>query len=174
MIGGRTKIVFIIVSLYLLLSGSALTWFVLRVNETGRAMSEQVKVIADTMAQEQVFRELNDLVSSTEDSRLALEKFVLTEDETIGFLTEIETIGREQKVDLETTSLQVEESEDSDFDTLLVSFSAEGSVVALQKMLSILETLPYHSELRKMKLDYAAKEGTPSLTVTLAVTLMKV
>lgn len=173
MIGKNTKIFLIISVAYLAIALSALGWVLFKVDDLGRSMEAQVSVIADSLAQDKALTELEDLVGSSDSMRTSLEHYVLTEDDTIDFLTNIENIGTQQGVKLETSSLRVVESEGV-FDTLVIKFFILGNEDRLFNMIKIFETLPYHSSLKDVQLHKSVKGESASLSVTLAVSLIKV
>ncbi len=173
MMGRNAKISLIISLAFMLTSLTALTWVILKVDQEGDNIHAQVKVIADSLAQEKEYRDLENLVVSSAVKREQIAQFVLTEDKTIDFLSQVETIGEEQGVNLQTTSLEVKPGEGM-FDSLLVSFSLKGEEDRLYKMIKILEELPYHGELRELDFTRKGRDGNSTVRVQLAVSIVKI
>lgn len=167
----KTKFVLIVASLYFIGAASAFAVTTYTVNTKGQALEQYVQAIADRVAAEQKYQEVSELIQETAAEREALTKYLLAEDDTITFLASIETIGVEQGVILETNSLQVVNKEGNP-GILEIQFGITGSEVLVFRMLSILESLPYHSTLTKLKFERSeAGSDTVKLLVTLHVTL---
>ncbi len=167
----RTKIIFIIALVYLSLSLFVLWWMFSSVEKTGQEMSAQAIILADNMAQEREVGDLSRLVDASFVVRSQLEEFVLAEAETVNFLADIELIGNEQGVKLETSSLEVIDS-GGEFPILLVDFSIIGYEKDALKMIKILENIPYHSELRSITFDRNPdNESLVLISTTLAVSM---
>lgn len=164
----KTKIIFILSIIYLAGALAAFVIVNITVDQMGEKLKSNVKVIADRFAQEKKYDELNELIVSTTQERENLTKYVLSEDDAVTFLADIERVGAEQGVEFETNSLQVVEHPNAK-DYLEVKFSMTGSEVLVMRMLNILESLPYDSELAYLNLIRTDEET--KLSVTLNVTL---
>lgn len=163
----KTKIIFVIALLFLLGAGTAFVLVSLEVERVGTTLESRVKVIADQLAKEQKFTELTELVVSTEAERGELNKYILSEADTISFLAEVERIGAEHGVELNTNSLNATEKE-GEPNTLTVSFTIVGEEPLVFRMLTILESLPYESQVQQIsyKLDEEAR-----MDINLSLTL---
>lgn len=136
----------------------------------GDELVHEVKVVADSDAQEQVNREVSLLGASTQDERMALTTYLLTEEETITFLGTIEQTALEQGVVLATESLKVTKGTDV-FDTLVISFSVEGLKANVYNMLHLLETLPYHAYVTKTSFSNTTTNGVVSVKGPIELTI---
>ena len=170
----KTKGVFIFSLLFFMGSFVMLGWVWYEVNEAAASLFEQAKVIADKSAREQKFKEFSVLVEETGVERDALMFHVLTGDQTISFLSDIERIAKQQGVELTTNSLTVSET-GGDFDALAITFSVSGREVVIDRMIRIFETLPYHGNITRLQLSRGEDEngfsimaGTIKLTVSLS------
>lgn len=171
MMTGKTKIIGIISLAYVFIAVAVLSSVIFEVITAGQALTERVTAIADKNAKVKVYSELSNLVKATKDQRETLSGFVLTEENTSAFLTDIESIGMSQNVTLTTDSLQVTK-QDGLFDLLSIQFTLEGSESSVAKMLMVFETLPYHSLVSSLTYERVANGGVKS-TLGLEVTLLK-
>jgi hypothetical protein len=140
-----------------------------KIYSLGKELESKVALIAEKNAKVRMYNELSRLIEETKMERLALEAHVLTEEETSSFLTEIEMLGRSQGVTLNTQSLSVFPSEGI-ADDLVIEFGLSGSESAVRKMLSLFETLPYHSNVIFMSVrdeGGASVQGNIKLSVSL-------
>lgn len=172
MINQKTKIILGFTFIFLLLSVVGLWWMSTQVSSVGKTLKSEVKVVADRLAQEQKYAELVDLVNETETVRNELETYILTEEETIDFLAQIEQIGIDQGVDLETLSLNVVEKSGM-FDELVVNFSVSGNELLVLKMIDVLESLPYHSQIESLDIERRTELNEALMRVRLSVSLIK-
>lgn len=169
----KAKIVFILSLIYLISTSVTLGWLAVEVRRVGAELNEYVTVIANKAAQKQAFSKLEELVDETEAERSQLRKYILSEEETISFLAEIEQIGIEQGVQLTTNSLQVLEDAKGN-DSLSVNFGIQGREELVFKVMQILETVPYHSELRSVSFTRDIESDTVTMNVVLILTLLSV
>jgi len=162
----KTKIVGISAIIYLLGALCAVAFMTIQVNRAGAELEDRVQVIANQLVLEQVFNDLADLVETTEDTRTELDSYLLSEADTIEFLAEIERVGVEQGVSLDTSALTVVgEGDDAE---LSIRFEITGSEPLVLRMIRILETLPYQSQLNTLRLT-VAEETTADVTLNLAL-----
>lgn len=167
----RVQFIKIFALIYLLATSAALLWVVYEVTIAGSTLRERIDTIADTKAKEKVYKDLSTLVEKTKNDREMLTHFVLTEDETGTFLTDIERIGTTQGVTLTTNTLNVIEGVDAP-DQLLVQFGIDGKEAAVKKMLTIFETLPYHSQISTLNFE-SDEQGNTKSTLDVVITLIE-
>jgi hypothetical protein len=137
----------------------------------GEILEERVSTIANNNAKEKAYKDLQALVEKTATDREMLRTYLLTEKETSAFLTEIEQLGVRQGVVLITDSLEVKKQSGL-FDMLTVRFTIEGKEELVTKMITVFETLPYHSQIVQMNFQKDDPLKTKS-TIELKVTLLK-
>lgn len=171
MITHFTKIVALVAALYFVIAVAMLGWVLYEVYTAGEALTDRVSAIADKNAKLKTYGELAKLIEDTQMQRSELETFVLTKNKTSSFLTDIESLGAAQGVLLSTNSLKVVEKEGS-FNELVIQFSIEGKEAFVQKMLVLLETLPYHSHVSSLSYT-REKTGTVQSTAELTMSLLK-
>jgi hypothetical protein len=165
----KTLTILIIAALYLLASLCVLGYVLFKVHSEGQELTERVTLIADRNAKIQMYTELSRLVSETEGERAELSSYVLTENETSSFLTEIEKIGAQTGNELSTASLDVVEK-GTDYDELHIKFNVEGTEASVKEMLHVFETLPYHSAVTSVLLTKESDDsfrGVINLTVSI-------
>jgi hypothetical protein len=160
----------LIIALIFALSSAGMLGFVLyKVHREGLELTQRVTLIADRDAKIQMYGELSRLVEETESERAELSSYVLTENETSSFLTEIERLGAETGNKLSTASLDVVEK-GSDYDELHIKFNVEGTEASVKEMLHVFEILPYHSKVDSVLLTKESNDsfrGVINLTVSI-------
>lgn len=93
-----------------------------------------------------VYTDLLNRLDKTSDERKSLTSRILTDEGVVDFLTLIESVGREQGVQLKTNTISVKPI-NAQFETVVVNVSVEGKYTALMKVLNLFEQLPYQSSL---------------------------
>jgi hypothetical protein len=171
MFSKKTNTIVLISLIFSVCSVCALVWVLYTVTRAEQSLRERIAIIADTRAKERAYKDLALQVENTKAQRTTLGSFVLTEEGTGAFLTEIERLGVLQGVTLTTNTLKVVTKKDLP-DTLQVQFAIVGGEQAVRKMLTILETLPYHSVVSSLTLTKETG-GQVRSVVDLAVTLFK-
>lgn len=166
----RTFVIGIIALAYLAVAASGLAWMIYGVSVSGAALKDRVAAIEDKNAKVRAYTELSSLMDETKAERAELTQYVLTEDQTSSFLTDVETLGKTLGVTLTTLSLKAVEHEDS-FNELVVEFAVEGNAVNVEHMLKAFEVLPYHSSVRSLSL-VRGNNGMVKSTIAVSVTLL--
>lgn len=154
-INHHTRIVLFASLACFVFASAALGWFLFEINTSGKELTQKVALIAQKNATVQQHTELSELIEATKEERALLEQFVLTEEQTSAFLTEIENLGEAHGVSLKTKSLEVI-SQKGIFDHLALEFSIEGQEAGVKQVLSMLEALPYHGQITS--LTYARED----------------
>ncbi len=131
----------------------------------------KINAVTNYSMQKQSYRKLLSLSDDMETDREELLSYFLTEDKVVNFLTTIEEIAMEQGVDLITSSLKVENT-DNYIDYLKISFEVKGARSRIYTLLGILEKLPYNSLVSSILLyndsetDIKVMGGNIQLTVS--------
>lgn len=167
----RTHIVGIFALAYLFFAMSALAWVIYEVSVSGQDLLDRVAAIADKNAKVKTYTEFSKLIEETEAERKTLASHVLTEDKTSAFLTEIESLASSVGVTLRTSSLEVNDKKESVFNSLIIKFEMEGPELFVKNLLSIFETLPYHSQVTSLTFTQT-ENGSVKGTVEIKVTLL--
>ncbi len=149
--------------------------------QQGNALSEQAQAVADYANRESTYHTLEQILTDTAIQRIELEKYTLTESDTIDFLTSMESMAQLYGVLLTTDALNVAEGKGKEvFDTLHINMTMTGSEAAVMSVLKILETLPYASRIEGMTVQYghfkSGETGTADVraSVQLAVSILSV
>lgn len=97
-----------------------------------------------------------------------LNSFVLiSESDTITFLASIDKLAKSVGVTLVTNELKTSKTPETGFDEISATFSLRGSQTAIEKMIRLLEILPYRSKIDSLTV-------TRNLGIVTAVVVMKI
>lgn len=114
----------------------------------GAELEAQVAVIASSVAYQQEYTKLTDLLKETEVDRQVLESRILKEDDIVTFLAELEQAGRSLGLIIKTQELNVApKSNDGHFASLNIVINFEGSRGDSERFLKLLDVLPYASSI---------------------------
>ncbi len=175
MITKKTKIILIVSIICFLVSVGGVYVLWITIKNQGEALAQKANALALFEAQNKSYRDLEQLVDNTQAERAQLHKYLLTEDQTIDFLSKIEKLADSLSIDLSTDALKVQDGEGS-FDTLLISYRVEGMKTRVDTLIRMLETLPYQAGLSNVSFQYDFKDGVDITTgtFTLAITLITI
>lgn len=168
----KTQIIAVVALIYVLIAAGILSLVLYRISSSGQALTQRVDTIADRNARTRVYKDLSSVVNNSAQERQELSSYILTEDQTSSFLTNIESIGSAQGVHITTNSLHVVQQDKAFVNQLVVQFSVNGKEAAVKKMLTIFETLPYHSEVSSFSFT-RTDTGMVNSTVELTISLLK-
>lgn len=171
MIDRKTKLIAIVAAVFFTTALCVFLWVLYAIVASGQELQTRLAAIEETNAKIQANNELASLLVSTQDERLQLEKYVLTEDETGIFLTDIEKLASSQAVALNTSSLEVVKTKDEP-DKLQVEFEIKGRETDVKNMLALFESLPYHSIVSAFSLTRVGN-GQVESSITLQITLLE-
>ncbi len=147
-----TKSFFVSSLLIALALVAAFVLFSFHVIRSGEKLSEMVDLIANAEAREAQVNELLRLLEATAADREALDQFILVEDDVIDFLSSIEAIAGSKNLRFSTESLEVVKFNDN-YNALEVLFKSAGTDEDIVSLLTILEALPYKSEVTRFSLS---------------------
>ena len=170
MITRTTKQLGLITSFLFVVVISAAAVLVYSIIHQGQTLLQKSQLVADQLVQEQTYASLDRLMRSSATERQELGRYVLTEPETIAFLSTVEGVATAQTATLKTDSLKVDKGKT--FNTLVVSLTITGQQTSVEQVLRILETLPYDSYLNTLILQ-TSDIGDTTAQVQLVVTLMQ-
>lgn len=106
---------------------------------------------------DQIDRANADLESGTgmdKQDRERLNELVLSgESDTIAFLSHIDQLGTATGVTVTTDELSSEKSTSPNFTEIAASLSLSGSKDAVESMIELLESMPYHSRIESLSLS---------------------
>ena len=175
MITKKTKIIFVVSIICFLVSVGGVYMLWSTIKNQGEALAQKANELALFEAQNKSYRDLEQLVNDTQSQRTQLQEYLLTEDQTIDFLSKIENLADSLAIDLSTDALKVQDTE-GPFDTLLISYRIEGMKTRVDTLIQMLETLPYQAGLSNLSFQYDFKDGVSVTTgtFTLAITLVTI
>ncbi len=148
-----TKLLFVTIVL-LVVVVSLFVLFVLKLNKASSGLELAVQTIANEAEFRKDQQTLKTILDNTSDIRTELLSYVLSGDGgTVQFLSLVDKTAADLGIKLSTTKLEVRPAAKGRFNTLLVSFSLEGSEPSVEKMLKALEVLPYSSRIMDLELN---------------------
>ena len=147
----NTKIIAALGGVLLIVSVGACVLFFYRVTEQRVLLQNKVSERAVAKARQSSLTELTKTLEDTKVARESLISRILSENGVVDFLTLIESIEKEQGVEIKTDSLTVEPISEV-FEKLVVNISVTGSYTSVVHVLKLLEHLPYQSSLRKVSI----------------------
>lgn len=154
---------------------SVLAFLSYLIQSTGASLTEMMRIFASEESQQQAHHELAEELERTASVRERVREYVLHGDaDTVRFLSEVDELAVDVGVTLETDELAVQPGSDS-FKELAITLTIEGTEGAVVRMLSLLETLPYHSYIQRVDFSRdAERTGYARSIVELAVTFVEV
>lgn len=160
-----------LVSLLFFLGSVGVTVFMLNmITREGMKLEDQMQTIGENNLIAKQYEDLQASLLASEQDRAVLNSYLLTEGQTVHFLSDIETFAKQLSLELITDSLTVNPVPNKDFQKIDLKFRVSGSKEQLLTFVSLLETLPYYSRLEAMTLKQQSNEGW-SATLTLMVGL---
>jgi hypothetical protein len=167
----QTTTTTILAACYCVVFAGVLAYAVTNVRAAGVTYMNLTTTLAEQQAKQQAARTINQLVSATEADRTTLATFLVTEEDTIAVITEIESLAAATGVAFKMQNLAITSKTDTTPAALESSFEVVGSRSAVERFVKALEVLPYHAELPSMNLsrDGEVWRGTIALVVTLSV-----
>lgn len=157
MLQKNTKVIAVMSGIFFIVSVVIFVLFILVVSKqkgdlrTQSIEREEIRIHQDSLVA------LMRTLESTKESRISLQTRILKEDDVIDLLSLIESLGREQRVTLNTNSLTVEPLDEL-FETLVIQVNVEGSYASIKHVLMLLEHLPYQTSLGTTQLTRGGGE----------------
>lgn len=171
----RSKTVLIVAITYCLIFAGLLITGLYVISAEGTKLETTITQISEYAAKETAYTKMMDLLESTKENRTTLEQFFITENDTISFLTGIETAAKKIGVELKTNELAVVPAVTKDGVTvpavLMINFSFTGQEGAVKKFLVLLEHVPYQTVMPKISLGNNGLDGVWTGVVQLRLTL---
>lgn len=146
----------IIATIYCASAVAVLAGVVTYVDQQRAELLQQMEVVAADEAQERQYTRVQQALEKTAEQRARVESFTLAEDATISLLAELETLGRNYGVALETQNLTIGTGDfGPELQQLRLAWQVAGSVTAVQQFLDQVETLPYVSRMNRLSIREA-------------------
>jgi hypothetical protein len=166
----RTKQLFVISTVSLVLSSAVAGVFFLKVEGGRQKLEEQTRVLTENNAKEFSYIKLKKLVTETEEDRAQLDRmFFANEGESIAFLGEAEAIAKNLNLSLKTEALDKVDQKDKGT-AVRVVFSFEGSKQSVLRFSKLMELVPYQSTIESLELRQLGGEswrGRLSMLITI-------
>lgn len=143
----KVTIKILVVSLVCLLVSSSVFGFMFYhvVGQSGK-LSEQIEALGKQRAQEESYLKSQRIAKETEQDREKIEKyFLLNESDSIGFLTNIESLAPKKGLVLKTNNLDTLEADGKKW--VKISFTFSGARNNVEDFINILESVPYVSRI---------------------------
>ncbi len=170
MITSRAKKVAIIASIYCLGAVVVLAGSVYYTEQNKNKFADVRNRNAEVRAMQQLSTSIEQTLRLSESDRQELSSFFISERDTIHLITQVEALAKTMQVSVETTQLAVVPKKDKTPSRLEIGFIIEGNYSNVAKMLSAIETLPYHKQIPQIAVTKSSEEtwvGTIVLHVTL-------
>lgn len=137
----------------------------------GAQLAAQIETVETNRVIESKYSDLQATLDQSTSERDQLNSYMLTEDETVRFLSEIEGIAEKMGLQLITDSLSVTPFPNQSFQKIDLKFRVSGLKNNVLLFLSALESLPYYSRIEALSLDGSAGSGVWEASVTLMIGL---
>lgn len=136
-------------------------------------LATQLETAAAAKAHERELASLVRVVNDTKQEREELDSYVLSDEGVIDFLTLIESVAKEQGVELKTSNL-TEQDGGATFERVGALVTVAGTYESIAQTLAIFESLPYQSGITSIVLTKDAdSENGWAAQIELAVTKFK-
>jgi hypothetical protein len=171
----RSKTILLVAIVYSLVFAGLLGNGLYLISAEGAKLEIAKTQISEHTAKEVAYAKTMSLLEVTRDNRDTLRTFFITENDTITFLTTIESAAKTIGVTLKTNSLAVlpETSTDGVITPSVVEirFDFLGTQAAVKQFLVLLEHIPYHTAIPAVTLASNGEGGAWSGTAQLRLTL---
>ncbi len=101
---------------------------------------------------------LSESIAKNAEDRMSLQSRVIPEEGVIGFLSFIESLGKEQSVVLTTQSISVEPIS-AMFESLVIHISLQGPYESIIRTVKLLERIPYQATIYNLQIHKESKGG---------------
>lgn len=148
------------------------------VHEKGVELRVHEQERANTEAHREEYAALEELLAESADDRMYLQALILADqDDAVPFLSAVDRLADGLALELRAEKLEVREMKDEPFNVFAITFLLKGGEPAVIRMLTLLETLPYHSRIESAEFKRSRDELTGRIdaqsTVTLLLTIRK-
>ncbi len=159
----RTKTTFLIAVIYFLTFSVIFAYGLYLVRAQGSALDTVRTNIAQDAAKEAAYNSIVQIAETSESNRVELEKYFITEKDTISFIANLESVAAGIGVTFDPTELStpdpVSVAGATSFSTLVMGYKFTGNEASVKKFLTILENIPYHAEIPSISLSNQSQNG---------------
>ncbi len=146
----KTTII-LILTIILTLSSISFFWFAVNtIFVNGEELKQSIVDIKNFESIKQEMTESQKILSETVEERKYLKERLFTEDDTVEFLSLIESIAMAKGISVKTSNLNAEKGEGM-YGTLSSTFKVSGTEQGVLDMLQLFESLPYHSTIKNFQ-----------------------
>jgi hypothetical protein len=160
-------IIFAIIDVALALSYGGLFFMVQQKNaQTSEIYSTLNRRASDKGALSRLEKSLAD----TEQQRALLSNYLITPEQTLSFIEQIESLGKKSLTDVKVTSVS---SPKKTGDPFLLDFTAQGKFEDIYRLFSLLEEIPFRISIKNaaIAVDTQAKQTPPLWNATFTIVL---
>jgi hypothetical protein len=171
----RTKTIFIVAMLYsvLLLCSLAAILYVIYIE--GTKLSEAKVAIAEQSAKELAYTNVMRVLEGSADDRAKLSSYFISTKDTITFISELESAAASLGVTMQTTGLSITPATTVggvvNPPLLSVGVQFKGAEAAVKKYISLLENVPYYTQMNTFSLSGEKATGEWTAVTTLTITM---
>lgn len=164
---------FFIALVFLLATIGGFVFMVFEIRTSERLLDEQLAALAVGNERESLYYQLQKVSEESEEQRKILTSYYLTQSgDSISFLTKVEALAPKLGVNLETDSLSDGKDKKTKDEWVEARFVFNGSRENVERFISVLESVPYLSEITAVQLT--EKDGQNwEASVTMRVYLIK-
>ncbi|MBP9836762.1 MAG: hypothetical protein KBC78_02920 [Candidatus Pacebacteria bacterium] len=169
--GAKTKNIFITSILITVLSVGTCSFLIYQIGAKGVLLEEKVKILAENNSKEESYLSIRRTIQETESERGEINsKFFKGEDDSIVFLTQIESLAPKLGLVFATKSLDPVVDENNKLQSIKMSFTYSGKKDSVLDFTKMLENIQYHSYLENLTLKKDTEDNW-SGAVTLLISI---
>ncbi len=169
--GTKTKNIFIFSILLSAISIGMCFFLVYQIEAKGVLLEDKVKILAVHNNREESYINIKRTIQETEAERSKInDKFFKSEDDSIVFLNEIESLAPKLGLVFTTKSLDPVVDENKKLQSIKMSFAYSGKKTSVMDFTKMLENLQYHSYLENLILKKDSEDnwsGEVSLLISI-------
>ena len=152
---------------------SGTIWLRLQLDERSQSLVATMTAMESAAERTEHVRRLANNLEQNRDLVAELDSYIIQDErDTITFLSLLDELAVTTGVSLETDSLTVKDGAIPDYDELQVSVTIDGPRAAVETMLDLLETMPYHVFLTSGTFEQESiSRGEASANVQLVATI---
>ena len=151
--GKSTKIIAAVSIFIFLVSSTIFVGFAFIVYGQKVKFEEMGRTYAESKSRRESIENLTRILDETKEDRTTLISRIITEEDVIDLLSLIETLGKEQGVELETNSLNITPFKNDFFEIIVINVNVRGSHEGVMHLLKLFEHLPYQSSISSVSIS---------------------
>lgn len=156
---------FVVSLVFFCVSLGGFIYMITEVNDKGVLLKEQVSALFKKQAQEESFYKLKRVEEESREQRAELDSFFFKkESDSIDFLNSIEALAPQVGVSLKTESLKQTAGSVAGESWVEAAFSLNGTYGDVMRFVTLLENLPYVSEMTRLDIGARTKDNWEAQT----------